>query len=168
MKSQRWRSSATTTCDALISEPSIYAHRRRGLTPDQPVLRGTAQNPDVFFQAREAANVFYDACPAIVERTMRSFAELTGRRYGLFEHVGDPNADARDRADGVGRGNGARSSRRHLTARGEKVGVLKVAAVSPVLAQRVPSHVARRALAAWLCSIGRRSRARRAIRSTWT
>src|SRR4029453_14212517 len=76
---------------ALISEPSIYAHRQRGLSPHKPVLRGPAQNPDVFFQAREAANVFYDACPAIVERTMRSFAELTGRRYGLFEYVGDPN-----------------------------------------------------------------------------
>ena len=64
---------------ALIAEPLIYAHRQRGLTPDRPVLRGTAQNPDVFFQAREAANRFYDVCPEIVERTMRSFAELTGR-----------------------------------------------------------------------------------------
>ena len=63
---------------ALIAEPLIYAHRQRGLTPDRPVLRGTAQNPDVFFQAREAANRFYDVCPEIVERTMRSFAELTG------------------------------------------------------------------------------------------
>src|SRR5262245_17778384 len=78
---------------ALISESSIFAHRRRGLTPDRPVLRGTAQNPDVFFQAREAANGFYDACPEIVERTMKQFAELTGRRYGLFEYVGHPGAE---------------------------------------------------------------------------
>src|SRR4029079_9283425 len=68
----------------LIAEPWIFAHRQRALTPDRPVLRGTAQNPDVFFQAREAANLFYDECPAIVERTMQQFGELTGRRYGLF------------------------------------------------------------------------------------
>src|SRR6187455_2574463 len=78
---------------ALISESSIFAHRSRGLTPDRPVLRGTAQNPDVFFQAREAANGFYDACPAVVERTMQAFAELTGRRYQLFEYSGDPDAE---------------------------------------------------------------------------
>src|SRR3954464_4309679 len=59
----------------LISESAIQAHRQRALTPDRPVLRGTAQNPDVFFQAREAANIFYDACPEIVERLMASFAE---------------------------------------------------------------------------------------------
>src|SRR6476469_6266425 len=71
---------------ALIDEAAVFAHRQRGLTPDRPVLRGTAQNPDVFFQAREAQNGFYDACPAIVERTMQSLARLTGRRYGLFEY----------------------------------------------------------------------------------
>jgi pyruvate-ferredoxin/flavodoxin oxidoreductase len=115
---------------ALISEPSIYAHRQRGLTPDKPVLRGTAQNPDVFFQAREAANVFYDACPAIVERTMRSFAELTGRRYGLFEYVGDPNAERVI----VLMGSGAETAHEavdHLTAHGEKVGLLKVRLYRP-------------------------------------
>src|ERR1700741_1839600 len=78
---------------ALIDEKLVYAHRERGLTPERPVLRGTAQNPDVFFQAREACNGFYDACPGIVERTMRAFEQLTGRRYSLFEYVGDPNAD---------------------------------------------------------------------------
>src|SRR6476469_10053581 len=77
----------------LFSEPLIFAHRQRGLTPDRPVLRGTAQNPDVFFQAREAANRFYDVCPEIVQRTMKSFGEITGRRYGLFEYAGDPAAD---------------------------------------------------------------------------
>src|SRR6187397_965387 len=75
---------------SLIPETSVWAHRQRALTPDRPVLRGTAQNPDVFFQAREAANGFYDACPAIVERTMNAFAELTGRDYRLFEYVGHP------------------------------------------------------------------------------
>ncbi len=96
---------------ALIAEPLIYAHRQRGLTPDRPVLRGTAQNPDVFFQAREAANRFYDACPEIVERTMERFGELTGRRYGLFEYVGPSRGRARDRADGLGRRDGARGRR---------------------------------------------------------
>src|SRR5689334_18777081 len=77
----------------LISENKIRQHREHGLTPDRPVLRGTAQNPDVFFQARESANRFYDALPGIVERTMQSFAARTGRRYGLFEYVGDPAAE---------------------------------------------------------------------------
>ncbi len=73
---------------SFISEAAVNAHRQRALTPDRPVLRGTAQNPDVFFQAREAANTFYDACPGIVERVMADFAARTGRRYGLFEYVG--------------------------------------------------------------------------------
>src|SRR3954465_1472239 len=78
---------------ALIDEKLAHAHRQRALTPDRPVLRGTAQNPDVFFQAREACNGFYDACPGIVERKMDAFARLTGRRYGLFEYEGDPAAE---------------------------------------------------------------------------
>src|SRR5215470_5372197 len=78
---------------SLISEEAIQAHRRRALTPDQPVLRGTAQNPDVFFQAREAANSFYDACPGIVERFMNAFAQRTGRQYQLFEYAGHPDAE---------------------------------------------------------------------------
>src|SRR6476646_6517602 len=77
----------------LIGEPAVFAHRARGLTPDKPMLRGTAQNPDVFFQARESCNGFYDACPGIVEKTMEAFGELTGRRYGLFEYAGDPAAE---------------------------------------------------------------------------
>ena len=115
---------------ALIAEPSIYAHRQRGLTPDRPVLRGTAQNPDVFFQAREAANRFYDACPEIVERMMQAFAELTGRRYGLFEYVGDPAAERVIVIMGSG-AETAHETVEHLTARGEKVGVLKVRLYRP-------------------------------------
>jgi pyruvate-ferredoxin/flavodoxin oxidoreductase len=114
----------------LISEPLIYAHRERALTPDRPVLRGTAQNPDVFFQAREAANGFYDACSAIVERTMEAFAQLTGRRYGLFEYVGDPAAERVI----VLMGSGAETVHEaveQLTARGEKVGLLKVRLFRP-------------------------------------
>src|SRR5215510_8291439 len=78
---------------SLISESNIEAHRRRALTPDNPVIRGTAQNPDVFFQAREAANLFYDAVPEIVAGLMKKLAERTGRPYDLFEYVGDPAAE---------------------------------------------------------------------------
>jgi pyruvate-ferredoxin/flavodoxin oxidoreductase len=114
----------------MIAESSIYAHRGRGLTPDRPVLRGTAQNPDVFFQAREAANGFYDACPEIVARTMRTLAEITGRRYGLFEYAGDPAAERVI----VLMGSGAETTHEtvdYLTARGEKVGLLKVRLYRP-------------------------------------
>src|SRR5262249_43984830 len=115
---------------SLIAERLVHAHRQRGLTPDRPVLRGTAQNPDVFFQAREAANVFYDACPAIVERTMQAFASLTGRRYGLFEYVGDPAAERVI----VLMGSGAETAHEavdYLTGRGDKVGILKVRLYRP-------------------------------------
>src|SRR6478735_2883486 len=71
----------------------IAAHRNRALTPDSPVLRGSAQNPDTFFQAREAANHFYDACPAHVREQMERFAELTGRHYRLFDYAGHPQAE---------------------------------------------------------------------------
>jgi pyruvate-ferredoxin/flavodoxin oxidoreductase len=109
----------------LIAEPSIFAHRQRALTPDRPVLRGTAQNPDVFFQAREAANGFYDACPGIVERTMQSFGELTGRRYQLFEYVGHPAAERVIVLMGSG-AETAHEAAEALVAVGEKVGMLKV------------------------------------------
>src|SRR5213075_2905481 len=114
----------------MIPESAVAAHRHRALTPDRPVLRGTAQNPDVFFQAREAANGFYDACPAIVERAMQSLAGLTGRRYGLFEYVGDPAAERVI----VLMGSGAETAHEAvdaLVARGEKVGILKVRLYRP-------------------------------------
>jgi pyruvate-ferredoxin/flavodoxin oxidoreductase len=78
---------------AMLNAEAIDAHRQRALTPDHPVIRGTAQNPDTFFQAREACNPFYAACPAIVEEEMARFAELTGRRYRLFEYFGHPAAE---------------------------------------------------------------------------
>ena len=119
---------------SLISEAAVFAHRARGLTPDKPVLRGTAQNPDVFFQAREACNGFYDACPGIVEKTMQAFAALTGRRYGLFEYVGDPAAERVI----VIMGSGAETVHEAvdvLTGRGEKVGMLKVRLYRPFVRQ---------------------------------
>ena len=108
----------------LMSDAAIKAHRQRALTPDRPVLRGTAQNPDVFFQAREAANLFYDACPAIVQRFMDRFAERTGRSYRLFEYVGHPEAERVI----VIMGSGAETVHEtveHLVSRGERVGVVK-------------------------------------------
>src|SRR5262249_14637833 len=111
---------------------TVLDHRRRALTPDRPVVRGTAQNPDVFFQAREAANSFYDACPDIVLRVMRALGERTGRRYGLFEYVGHPEAERVI----VIMGSGAETVQEtveHLNAHdeAEKVGVLKVRLYRP-------------------------------------
>jgi pyruvate-ferredoxin/flavodoxin oxidoreductase len=77
----------------LLDPERIREHRRRALSPDHPVIRGTAQNPDTFFQAREAANRFYDACPGIVQATMDRFARATGRSYRLFEYHGHPQAE---------------------------------------------------------------------------
>src|SRR4030095_16482900 len=74
----------------MLDQQLVRAHRARALTPDRPVIRGTAQNPDVFFQSRERANTFYLKTPVIVEKAMERFAALTGRRYKLFDFVGDP------------------------------------------------------------------------------
>ena len=78
---------------ALIREEDVVAFRARGMTPDAPAVRGTAQNPDVYFQSRETVNPFYNACPEIVQKTMDKFAKLTGRKYQLFEYYGHPQAE---------------------------------------------------------------------------
>src|SRR5262244_3214514 len=77
---------------AMVDEQAIAAHRARGLDPEHPVLRGTAQNPDAFFQAREACNPFHAACPEAVQQEMDRLAELTGRRYRLVDYHGHPEA----------------------------------------------------------------------------
>ncbi len=115
---------------ALIDEEAIAAHRRRALTPEHPVLRGTAQNPDVFFQAREACNSFYDACPGKVKAAMERFAQITGRHYRLFDYVGHPEAERVI----VMMGSGAEAAQElvdWMVARGEKVGLLKVRLFRP-------------------------------------
>jgi pyruvate-ferredoxin/flavodoxin oxidoreductase len=115
---------------SLLDEEAVNRHRQRALTPDHPVLRGTAQNPDTFFQAREAANRFYDACPGLVEQTMDRFAELTGRQYHLFDYVGDPHAERVI----ILMGSGAETAHEvvdWLTAQGERVGVVKVRLYRP-------------------------------------
>jgi pyruvate-ferredoxin/flavodoxin oxidoreductase len=116
----------------LISEEAIHAHRERALTPDRPVLRGTAQNPDVFFQAREAANTYYERTPAIVERMMARLAERTGRNYGLFDYAGHPEPERVI----VIMGSGAETVHEtvlYLNTHGEKVGVVKVRLYRPFL-----------------------------------
>ena len=77
----------------MVDYELVKAHKDRALSPDHPVLRGTAQNPDVFFQNRETMNKYYDDCPDIVQEEMDKFARLTGRQYHLFDYVGDPNAE---------------------------------------------------------------------------
>ena len=78
---------------SMIDEELVLAYKARRLSPDNPVIRGTAQNPDVYFQSRETVNPFYTACPGIVQKTMDKFAKLTGRQYQLFEYYGHPQAD---------------------------------------------------------------------------
>ncbi|MBM4395105.1 MAG: pyruvate:ferredoxin (flavodoxin) oxidoreductase [Deltaproteobacteria bacterium] len=114
----------------MITDELVAAHRARCLTPDRPLLRGTAQNPDVFFQAREACNPFYLATPGIVQAEMDRFAALTGRAYRLFDYVGHPEADRVV----VVMGSGAEVTHEYVEwaiARGEKVGVLKVRLFRP-------------------------------------
>jgi len=114
----------------MIREDLVLAHRGRALTPDRPVLRGAAENPDTFFQSREACNRFYLACPEIVERTMRRFAERTGRHYRLFDYVGHPEAERVIVLMGSG-AETAQETVEWLVGRGEKVGVLKVRLYRP-------------------------------------
>ena len=115
---------------ALIDDELVRAHRARGLSPDHPFIRGTAQNPDVYFQARESVNPFYLACPAIVQQTMDRFAKLTGRHYHLFDYAGAPDAERVI----VVVGSGAETTEEtvnYLAAQGEKVGVIKVRLFRP-------------------------------------
>ncbi len=114
----------------MIDETRVIEHRARALSPDHPVIRGTAQNPDVYFQAREAVNPLYAACPEIVRRTMDRFAGLTGRRYGLFEYHGATDAERVIVLMGSGC-EAAHETVDSLGALGEKVGVLKVRLYRP-------------------------------------
>jgi pyruvate-ferredoxin/flavodoxin oxidoreductase len=118
------------TLRALVDDEAIAAHRARALSPDHPVLRGSAANPDTFFQAREACNPYYASCAALVAETMARFATLTGRRYGLVDYVGHPDAERVI----VMMGSGAETAHElveHANARGEMLGVLKVRLYRP-------------------------------------
>lgn len=115
---------------AMIDEQLVREHRLRSLDPDRPVLRGSAQNPDVFFQAREAINPFYDAVPGIVQEEMDRFGELVGRKYKLYEYHGAADADRVVVLMGSGVG-AAQEAVDVLRARGERVGVLQVRLFRP-------------------------------------
>jgi len=115
---------------AMMDERMIEAHRARALSPDRPVLRGSAQNPDTFFQNREASNRFHQACPDIVQQTMRQFGELTGRHYHLFDYVGHPEADSVIILMGSG-AEVAHETVEWMNNHGYKVGVIKVRLYRP-------------------------------------
>jgi pyruvate-ferredoxin/flavodoxin oxidoreductase len=115
---------------ALIDEEAVAAHRMRALSPDHPVIRGTAQNPDAFFQAREACNLFYQNLPSIVCEAFEKLAVVTGRKYQLFDYVGDPQAERVIIAMGSG-AEVIEETVEHLVARGERVGLVKVRLYRP-------------------------------------
>ncbi len=129
---------------ALIDDELVRAHRERALTPDHPVIRGSAQNPDVFFQSREAANPYYEATARIVAEELARFAEVTGRRYNLFDYVGAPDAERVIVLMGSGAG-AVEEAVETLRARGEKVGLVKVRLYRPfdaaALAAALPETV---------------------------
>ena len=116
---------------AMIDDELVRAHRERALNPDRPFIRGTAQNPDVFFQARETVNPYYLATPEIVQKYMDKFAKIVGRQYQLFEYVGAPDADRVIVLMGSS-ADTAHEAVEYLTKKmGEKVGVLKVRLYRP-------------------------------------
>ena len=114
----------------MITDEMVKGHRDRALTPDRPVLRGSAQNPDVFFQAREACNGFYDACPDKVEAQMKKFGERMGRNYKLFDYWGHPEAERVVILMGSGVET-VRETVEYLAGKGEKVGVIAVRLYRP-------------------------------------
>ncbi|MFP5577298.1 MAG: pyruvate:ferredoxin (flavodoxin) oxidoreductase [Acidimicrobiia bacterium] len=115
---------------ALVHDGDVIAHRARGMTPEAPSLRGTAQNPDTFFQAREACNPFHDAVPRVVQEVMDELAERTGRRYGLVEYHGAPDADRVIVVMGSASG-AVEEAVDALVAGGEPVGMLRVRLFNP-------------------------------------
>lgn len=132
------------TLRAMIDDEFVIAHRKRALTPDAPVLRGTAQNPDVFFQAKETSNTYYNACAGIVQQVMDRLAGQTGRSYKLFEYHGAPDAERIL----ILMGSGAETAHEtvdKMNARGEKVGIIKVRLFRPFsmkhLIEAIPSTV---------------------------
>ncbi len=129
---------------AMINHDKVQEHRGRAMTPDHPILRGTAQNPDAFFQARETVNPFYDACPDIVQQTMDKFAQVAGRQYRLFDYVGAPDAEHVVVAMGA-YAETVEETVTYLNAQGGKYGAIKVRLYRPFsikhFVQALPSTV---------------------------
>jgi pyruvate-ferredoxin/flavodoxin oxidoreductase len=119
---------------AIIDDKFVRQHRERAMSPDRPILRGTAQNPDVFFQAREACNPYYRACPTIVQDVMDRFAKRTGRKYRLFDYYGPADAERLVILMGSGVG-AAEEAVDAMRKSGEKVGLLKVRLFRPFAAE---------------------------------
>ncbi|MFQ5581310.1 MAG: pyruvate:ferredoxin (flavodoxin) oxidoreductase [Mariprofundaceae bacterium] len=128
----------------MLPDELVRAHRKRALTPEAPVLRGTSQNPDVYFQGRESVNPFYEAMPNIVQKVMDQFAGLTGRQYHLFDYIGDADAEHVIIIMGSG-ADAVEETVNHLNACGEKVGLVKVRLYRPfapaMLLQAIPAGV---------------------------
>ncbi len=115
---------------AMIVDKLVEEHRNRAMTPDRPILKGTAQNPDIYFQGRETVNLYYNKCPAIVQKTMDKYAAVTGRQYHLFDYYGASDADRiivvmASACDTV------HETIDYLNQRGEKLGVVKVRLFRP-------------------------------------
>ena len=129
---------------AMIDDDLIIAHRKRGLTPDRPSIRGTSQNPDVYFQGRETVNKYYDATPGIVQKAMDKFAGIIGRQYKLFDYLGDPDAERIVVVMGSA-AEVALNTVNVLNARGEKLGIVLVRLYRPfhidAFAESLPSSV---------------------------
>ena len=124
----------------MIDDELVYAHRMRGLNPNRPVVRGTSQNPDVYFQGRESVNPYYEATPAIVQEYMDLFGKLTGRHYHLFDYIGAPDAEHIMILMGSGC-EVAHETVEYLAAQGEKVGVIKVRLYRPFDASALLSAI---------------------------
>ena len=114
----------------MIDDELVFKHRQRALSPEHPVIRGTAQNPDVFFQARETVNPYYNECPGIVQEAMDKFAKQVGRQYKLFDYVGDPDADRVIVIMGSG-AEACHATVEKMVENGEKVGLIKVRLYRP-------------------------------------
>ena len=115
---------------AMVPDELVIAHRNRGLNPDNPFIRGTAQNPDVYFQGRETVNTFYNNTPGIVEEVMNDFAKITGRKYQLFEYTGA--ADAEEITVIMGSGSETvEETVKALNASGRKTGVIVIRRYRP-------------------------------------
>ncbi len=118
------------TIRAMISDELVREHRQRGLSPDHPVVRGTSQGPDVYFQGRETVNPYYLKTPEIVQKAMDTFSELTGRQYHLFDYAGAPDAERVIIVMGSG-AETVEETVNYLVEQGEKVGVVKVRLFRP-------------------------------------